>query len=93
MQFSIKKFDSRKQTFAAQPRAHGLFLKTGRTCYGYMKQFRRTQFTADREVCTCLHHSSRSATADFTFGGLSYDALRGPLTVLCTSLVRLALYK
>ena len=40
-----------------------------------------------------LHHSSRYATADFTFGGLSYDALRGPLTVLCTSLVRLALYE
>ena len=29
MQFSFKKLDSRKQTFAAQPRAHGLFWKPG----------------------------------------------------------------
>ena len=88
--FRLKNLILERRLSLPSPRS---FLKTGRTCYGYMRQFRRTQFTADRKVCTCLHHSSRSATADFTFGGLSYDALRGPLTVLCTSLVRLALYK
>ena len=96
MKFSIKKFDSRKQTFAAQPRAYGSFLKTGRTCYGYMKLFRRAQFTADREVCSSTNLRLppliplRSCWF-FFWRPLSYDALRGSLTVLCTSLVRLAL--